>query len=509
MKTVYLVEKLALFCLCALLLTLLPAQASQIKVALFVDSGASTPSRRNFKALLSDSDDIQYETIYGDDIRAGSLKNFDALLVPGGSATKEAFSMGPDAREEVRRFVHDGGIYMGVCAGAYLSSQTKDVFLGLLPLKTLDSKHWHRVSAGVPLNIELTPMGMDVFQVNRPNIKIVYENGPIFGPPQQKPDDSLVPLGFFRDEVVAPGGERGVMLGAPAMVLSRYGRGIVLAISPHPEKTPGHKQMLLHALQWLYEHRPDIPPTSSGDASETRAVAVEQHTDSELGNKMLQLAESVFDQATIVRYVHRHVPASQQVMVEPDGSVKANTDCSGFISYLVNAVAPRHYQVIRSKEPNWSYPQAKIWARFFNTLDGNTPHHGWLGISRWQDLQPGDIIAWLEGNPNSRNTGHVMMVEASPNGPQQINGFRYIDVPVIDSSSVYHFAPEALPPLAHQQRRNGLGKGTVRIILSDTDAPIGYWPGTFWGEGDKPVKGPTFSKMVRFARMVPLRESDG
>lgn len=231
------------------------AQGPRIKVALFIDDGASDTSKKIFRKELENSNDIDCKCLYGADIRNGALKNFDALVIPGGSANKEAASMGAEAREEVRRFVKEGGIYMGVCAGAYLSSQARDTYLGMLPLTTLDQKHWYRVDDGTPVDVELTPTGMEVFGVTKRNIRIVYENGPIFAAPDGKPDDTYMPLGFFRSEVVGDGGQPGVMRGAPAMILSRYGRGIVLAISPHPEKTPGLKQVELNALRWLYNHR--------------------------------------------------------------------------------------------------------------------------------------------------------------------------------------------------------------------------------------------------------------
>jgi glutamine amidotransferase-like uncharacterized protein len=97
------------------------ADEHQLSVALFVDRGASAPAKANFKRLLGKSQ-FRWKCIEGPDIEDGCLKDFDALIVPGGSALKEARSMGPEAREEVRRFVRDGGIYLGVCAGAYLSS---------------------------------------------------------------------------------------------------------------------------------------------------------------------------------------------------------------------------------------------------------------------------------------------------------------------------------------------------------------------------------------------------
>ena len=252
-------NSLSLVFACAFsLLQTLPGGAQQqakIRVALFIDRGASDISKRIFKNDLENSPDIAYECVYGDDIRDGALRNFDAVVLPGGSANKEAASLGPEAREEVRRFVNAGGIYLGVCAGAYLSSRAKDNYLGMVPLTTVDQKHWYRVDDGTPVDVELTPTGMEIFGVGKRNIRVIYENGPIFEKAAPKSDGSATPLGYFRSEVVADGGQTGVMLGAPSMILSRYGRGIVLAISPHPEKTPGLKQIELYALRWLYNHR--------------------------------------------------------------------------------------------------------------------------------------------------------------------------------------------------------------------------------------------------------------
>jgi glutamine amidotransferase-like uncharacterized protein len=514
------------------------AEAAKMRVAFYVDKGASASSQQEFKREFAHGDDIDCTNVYGEDIRNGTLKNFDALVVPGGSAGMEARSMGTEAREEVRRFVKDGGIYMGVCAGAYLASRQSDSYLGLLPLRTLDSSHWYRVSDGVRVDVELTPLGMEVFGLSQRAVRIVYENGPIFALPETPPDQSFAVLGTFRSEVVASDGEPGVMIGAPASILCRYGRGIVLILSPHPEATPGLKLIELHALHWLYDHRATgldsaasgsnvdktsatrserrpstdahaaegLPPTTGSrdkdDRDDKASVA-----SSTLNRRAVDFATSIFDQASDVSYVHNKKPASQQVVEASDGTFEAQTDCSGFISYVVHAVAPRHYKVVRKQEEEESYPQAKIWARFFNSLDSRQPHDGWLGISDWRDLQPGDIIAWEKGkdaSPANHNTGHVMLVMGKPSAPIVEGGYRYFEIEVMDSSTNYHFAPERLPPKASQKHRNGLGIGCVRIIVSANDKPIGYWAGTYWGEGKKEVTDPTMSNMIRFARMTKL-----
>jgi glutamine amidotransferase-like uncharacterized protein len=234
----------------------LPSNADPLRVALYVDRGASAPAKHAFRNELDNGNNIIWKRMYGDEIRRGSLEKFDALIVPGGSAREEAKSMGAESREEVRRFVKEGGVYLGVCAGAYLASSARESYLGMLPLRTVDQEHWHRVENGKLLPVGLTPLGMEVFGLKKDVVRIIYENGPIFAEPRENTKvEGVTPLGFYREEVVARGGERGVMLGAPIAVVAKYGRGIVLALSPHPEKTPGLKKIELHAIHWLYDHR--------------------------------------------------------------------------------------------------------------------------------------------------------------------------------------------------------------------------------------------------------------
>jgi hypothetical protein len=512
------------------------AQGTKIKVAIFV-GGGTEPSEflKEFRNNVDDA--IYWEQIKSDDIQNGALDNFDALVIPGGSALAESRAMGGIARENVRRFVSNGGIYLGVCAGGYLASSDEPTDLGFLPVETADGDHWLRVDPdnGPLVDIELTPAGMEVFGINQSHIKLIYENGPIFAPPAQKPDDSFTPLAYFRSEVVADGGTPGVMINSPAIILARYGKGSVLSISPHPEETPGYKQAEIRAIHWLYDHRAgslSATPPAKEQSRQTpvaptprvvtrfpvpasramlniapiRAQISQNGPGSPLSEQALKLAESIFDNATDVKYVHHEVPASEQIKTGSDGSIEAHTDCSGFISYIVHAVAPRHYQEVRSREPDWSYPQAKIWATFFNSLDDGQPEGGWLRLNSWKDLRPGDIIAWKE--TGGLNTGHVMMVTYPPGNIQTNNGYRYVEIPVIDSSTTYHFAPEYLPPNAGQKHRNGLGRGIIRLMLSDDDETIGYWAGTYWGEGDKPINGPAMCKMIRFARLMPMSAND-
>ena len=50
------------------------------------------------------------------------LKDFDVVIVPGGSATSQAKRLGPSGCDALVRFVENGGGYVGVCAGAFLAA---------------------------------------------------------------------------------------------------------------------------------------------------------------------------------------------------------------------------------------------------------------------------------------------------------------------------------------------------------------------------------------------------
>ena len=60
--------------------------------------------------------------------------------------------------------------------------------------------------------------------------------------------------GEIEGEIVAQGGKVGVMNGAPAMVLAKCGKGLVLGLSPHAERTPSLNKIIPHAIHWLCEH---------------------------------------------------------------------------------------------------------------------------------------------------------------------------------------------------------------------------------------------------------------
>lgn len=225
--------------------------SKKIKVAIFKDKGAHP--RGNLLVALETALDMTVTPIDGEELRGGYLNNFDLLLVPGGSAVKESYSMKKEGREEVRRFVANGGLYMGICAGCYLLTESRRDYLGLLPLKTRDRAHWRRGKGTLP--VELTQQGKEIFGTNQNMFNILYHNGPVIDASHVTAASHFVVLGYYRGELVARRGKPGVMVDSPAMFMGTFGKGLVLGISPHPEATVNQVNMEMNAIRWLYAHR--------------------------------------------------------------------------------------------------------------------------------------------------------------------------------------------------------------------------------------------------------------
>ena len=222
----------------------------RIRVAALSCKGA------NFKPIirqtLEDQKDMRLTVLDGEDIRNGDLDGVDVLLVPGGLSKVESASIRKEGREEIRRFVGEGGSYIGICAGCYLATQGEK-YLNLLPAKPQDTAHWRRGKAY--LDLALTPLGQEVFGTDKQELKCLYHNGPVLRIFDDPAGSQARRLATYENEIVAPGGHNGIMTGAPAMVLTKFGSGWVLGISPHPEQTPGLENFLPNAIRWLQAHR--------------------------------------------------------------------------------------------------------------------------------------------------------------------------------------------------------------------------------------------------------------
>lgn len=224
------------------------AHSKTIRVGLFKDAGVAGKGVPRVTELLGKTDDIQVTLLSGNEIAAGVLTNFDVVIFTGGSGSKQAASLGEKGRGEVRRFVREGGGYIGICAGAYLACSGYSWGVGVLNAKPVSSK-WARGTGDV--EIEINSKGASLTSLPSGKRDVLYANGPVIQPGDEKDIPAYESLAFFRTELAKNGTPEGVMIDSPALARGSYGKGRVLFSSPHPEQTRGMDDLIPSAVRWV------------------------------------------------------------------------------------------------------------------------------------------------------------------------------------------------------------------------------------------------------------------
>jgi glutamine amidotransferase-like uncharacterized protein len=222
-----------------------------IRVAVYDDHGTS----RNLPHLLSalgEHADLKVDAVDAESIRDNCLDDYDVLIQPGGTGSRQGRTLGAEGRAKIRSFVARGGGYLGICAGAYLASSDYAWSLHILDARVVDKEHWARGTG--PVEVALTPQGRELFGIKTARTRILYFQGPLLAPA----DDPKLPdyevLGRFDGEIAEKGAPAGVMRGTTAIAAAPYDAGRVLCISPHPERTDGLHDMVYRAILWVTRH---------------------------------------------------------------------------------------------------------------------------------------------------------------------------------------------------------------------------------------------------------------
>lgn len=219
-----------------------------IRAALY-DGGGVGSSLAVLEEDLEKMETLVLRRIGEQEVAAGVLGQFDLLIVPGGSGSKQARALGTDGCRAIVNFVQNGGGYAGFCAGAYLASNNYEWSLKIIDAKVIDRKHWKRGTGQV--KIELTSKGRRLFIDRRGLIDIHYANGPLLAPDEDPNIPDFQTLARFRTEINKNNAPLGVMKDTPAMITGRFGRGKVFCSSPHPEYTDGLEPIIHKAVRWL------------------------------------------------------------------------------------------------------------------------------------------------------------------------------------------------------------------------------------------------------------------
>jgi len=219
----------------------------ELQVAIFDGPGVSESIER-VEEDLRRATQFHVQRISIDQITSGSLTGMHVVVFPGGSGGGQGRGLGKVGRNKVREFVHAGGGYVGICAGAYLASADYEWSLNLLDARVLDRRHWARGFGNVELTV--SPDAAELLKLPARAI-LYYHQGPLLAPAGKPDIPDFREWAKFATEVTKEGVPGGVMPGTTAIASGGFGAGRVLAISPHPERTDKWNHVLPAAVSWV------------------------------------------------------------------------------------------------------------------------------------------------------------------------------------------------------------------------------------------------------------------
>ncbi|MHC2994694.1 MAG: hypothetical protein IBV53_04230 [Candidatus Atribacteria bacterium] len=158
--------------------------------------------------------EISYFKLDDEAIKEGELKNCYILIIPGGYTLRLVRGLGKKGLEVIRKFVYNGGGYIGICAGAYLAAERVEILMKPPGLGIIDIKNKRRRGIGTKkIFLKDHPITKGIGK----ELTIRYQNGPdiiIRGEAEE--------VAYYKN-------------GTTAIATASYGIGKVIIFSPHPE----------------------------------------------------------------------------------------------------------------------------------------------------------------------------------------------------------------------------------------------------------------------------------
>ena len=235
------VLSLAVICFCTVCV------ASPLRVSFYVGKGTMGAGFQWLR-LLSSSREIKLQLVDDRLVRDGRLSGQEVLVVPGGWPSVIWETLGAEGTEKVRRFVCEGGKYVGTCAGAWVALNEPGA-CRLLPYRQDPSNtpfdHGHATLA-----VDVNERGAEALGVDKGRHFVSYWQGPLVVP---EPLDGVKAevLATFAGNVNMERPAAPSMFGYPALIGAEYGKGRVLVSIAHPESHPRSWDMVAGAFRYL------------------------------------------------------------------------------------------------------------------------------------------------------------------------------------------------------------------------------------------------------------------
>ena len=224
---------------------------NKVRVGVFQGNGGAQTCIWETIASIQLDPDMTVRTITTGDIANGVLKDLDAIIIPGGEGTTQYMNLGEENMERIRNFIRSGKGAVGICAGAYLFTDTPGyACMHINGGKAIDIEHdnrGHGISA-----FSLTAEGRKLFPelANRDRSYVMYYEGPVL----VKSDSVPLPyttMAMMETDVHEEGNAPANMTNnRPFFIANEYGKGRVFSSISHPEATPGMMWMIPRMVRW-------------------------------------------------------------------------------------------------------------------------------------------------------------------------------------------------------------------------------------------------------------------
>lgn len=211
-----------------------PSNPALVRTAVYAGKGGGD---YYICSRLARSTGFKVTVVDGDDIAKGCLKDYDFLIMPGGSCKGECAGMGPEGCTNLVNFIRGGGKYYGVCAGAFLASQVNDPAFPRLGFVAYRDENEPVYRGGCRCQLRVTEDGRAVFPKSAETRKVFYNGGPVFVPGDPVEDTDVKVLMTYDCDTISTKKPDPVMsmYGKGAILGGRVGKGKVFVCGPHPE----------------------------------------------------------------------------------------------------------------------------------------------------------------------------------------------------------------------------------------------------------------------------------
>ncbi len=189
---------------------------------------------------------IEPRLISAADIVSGDANDVDVFLFPGGSGRSETGNLGELGQQKIIDLVKRSGKgVVGICAGAYILSETPDYpSLDLSAAEAIDIEHDHRGHGLV--RFSLTEKGKEIFPElkDRDICYSQYYEGPVLIPAKNSKYEYKELATMLSDVHTVEGSPEGMTNNRPFIIITDVEKGKTASVVGHPECTAGMRWMI-------------------------------------------------------------------------------------------------------------------------------------------------------------------------------------------------------------------------------------------------------------------------